>query len=117
MRIDVLRSQVKSGSLSLKEGFPDVPDNWREIRRQAMGSNLTCVQMYFRDGETVDMIAAKFDVSGSLVRNRLRDGLKFLRNHNWLVAADPPAQCPPGLPSSAGSGLSPEPKETGLPDL
>lgn len=106
MRIDVMKAALKKGDMVLRTGLPDIPDNWRGPRRQAMEQNLVCFQEYIWEDLTVEKIAAKHSVSGSLVRCRLRDGMAFLQKHEWLSHRTAPK--PRGSSSSEGRTLSSE---------
>lgn len=114
MRIDVTKAALKKGDMVLLEGFPDIPDNWRELRRQAMAINLTCVRDYLREGLTVGQIAERYSVSGSLIRNRVRAGMIFLQNHAWLFHRRT-GQTEPDSSSSADTTLSSGPSSPPIP--
>jgi len=105
MRIDVIKAALKKGDMVMREGFPDIPDDWRELRRGAMARNLTCVRDYIRQDLTVKEMAWNYRVSASMIRSRVKDGVKFLKDHDWLYHQQS-GQEQPDSSSSEGRKLS-----------
>lgn len=95
-RIDLLRRQMLSGQLVLRDGWSDIPDSWTDRRRTAMAQDLFVFQEYFVKGRKIRDLAAEYDCNRTMIQFRIKRAVRFLNDYDLLAPATPGELVQPG---------------------